>query len=479
MSLSDVYDPLLTLLETDDNSEEFDGILPRMKALGYSKERIGEILNNSKKIDGLISDYFNSPARDGRYHFYNHRKQGMEGVPTTILGILKDLGAIDENGGFLAFGSCGELLNTVFTEENAAAVRDHWLFTSILTFSTVTDYNRSVEMPDEYYSMSAAQIIRSCAQDVLCEEYIRQYIDDSTFNEISELAEEVKKSAVDTVYNAEWLSTHGKELARRKILKMRETIGRNMDTNNLSDVELADNAVDNLISLMVSKMHFICSQVPKEDADRDIFDGDMVDVNARYNYRYNSLYLCTGLLTEFQEKVGESYEERMGHIGKILAHEISHAYGPQGISFDSNGWYEPWLTEEEQAAYAKEVMALTDFFDGKEDEYGNKISGEQIANETYADILAMKICLKLLSQKEGVDYDKFFRAAAREQAMYYSKEGYGGLSDAAKEYLGGKLRINYVYGQFDKFYETYDIDESSPFFVPEDKRIKLFKAENE
>ena len=74
-----------------------------------------------------------------------------------------------------------------------------------------------------------------------------------------------------------------------------------------------------------------------------------------------------------------------------------------------------------------------------------------------------------------MDYDKFFRAAAREQAMYYTKDAYAGMSDEAKGYLPGKLRINYVYGQFDKFYETYDIDESSPFFVPEGKRIDLFK----
>ena len=473
--LGDIYDTLIALLETDDNSEAFDGVLPRMKSLGYSKERIGEILNNSKKIEGYISNYLTDPAVEERYHFYNPRKKGIEGVPTEILAILNDLGAIDADGGFLAFSNCGEFLEAVFTEENVAAIRDHWLLSAILTFSTVTDFDRSTQMPEEFYTASAVQIIRSCAQDVLCEEYIARYIDDSTFEEIAALAEDVRKYAIETVYDTEWLSTHGQELARRKILKMRETVGRNMDTNDLSDLELADNAVDNLISLMVSKMHFMCSQVPKEDAERDIFDGNMADVNAWYIYRYNALYLSTGLLTEFQEKAGESFEEKMGHVGKILAHEISHAYGPEAISFDSNGWFEPWLTEDEQVAYAKEVQAIGDFFDGKEDEYGNKISGMQIANETYADIMAMKICLQLLSQKEDVDYDKFFRAAAREQAMYYSKDAYAGMSDEAKGYLPGKLRINYVYGQFDKFYETYDIDESSPFFVPEGKRIDLFK----
>ena len=42
------------------------------------------------------------------------------------------------------------------------------------------------------------------------------------------------------------------------------------------------------------------------------------------------------------------------------------------------------------------------------------------------------------------------------------------------EHLPGKARINGVLGQFDKFYEVYDIDESSPYYVPKDNRIKMF-----
>ena len=41
-------------------------------------------------------------------------------------------------------------------------------------------------------------------------------------------------------------------------------------------------------------------------------------------------------------------------------------------------------------------------------------------------------------------------------------------------HLPCKQRVNCVLGQFDKFYEIYDIDENSPFFVPKEKRLSAY-----
>ena len=444
-----------------------------MKDLGYSGARIKEILENSKKVDGYINDYLNSPQNDGRFHNFNPTLMENRGVTVPMLDILRDLGILGENEGFVALNACDDFLNSLFTQENVPAVRDYLIFTSALTFSMISDYDRSVSMPDEYYTLTARQILLTYAHDVLLEEYEKCYIKDSTVSEVAALLEEVKKGAIDVVCNSEWLSTHGKELARRKILKMRDTVGKNTATKNLSDIVMSDNVVENYISLVVSQKRFEYSQLSKEDEARDFFAKDMFDVNARYLYQLNAFYICSGLLSEYSEGNLDSYEEILGHAGRIMAHEISHAYGPLGIDYDSNGWYEPWLTGEEQAEYDKELQAIADFFDGKEDEYGRTISGRQIANEAYSDILSIKICLYLLSQKENVDYDRFFRTCAKNLTMYYTEAG----TDIPPEngYLPGKMRVNYVLGQFDKFYEIYDIDESSPFFVPEDKRIDIFK----
>ena len=45
--------------------------------------------------------------------------------------------------------------------------------------------------------------------------------------------------------------------------------------------------------------------------------------------------------------------------------------------------------------------------------------------------------------------------------------------DAGK-YLPPRERVNLIVGMFDEFYETYDIDENSPYFIPKEERVKGF-----
>ncbi len=466
------YDKLLAELESDENAAGA-GIIAEMEKMGYSKARIGEIFKNAEKVDGYITEYLYSPDNDGSYINFNGKCMENRGVTVPILDILKDLGIIGEGEGVLAMNAFDKFLNTLFVEENAQAIRDYHIMSSVMAFSILTDVERTDMKPEEYYTDMMTRLTIFLAGDVITEEYTKRYIQASTVEEISALLEEFKKTAIDEVCKAEWLSTHGKELARRKILRMRSAIGKNEAAYDLSDVVMTDDVVENYISMIVGNDYFHCSQLNKEDDERDIFSQDMLDVNARNLYTINGIYLCAGLVSEYEETVGDSYEEKVAHIGRTIAHEISHTYDPRGIWYDSNGWYESWLTEEEQSAYDKEAAALAAFFDGKEDEYGRKISGDVILNETYADILGVQICLKLLSQKEDVDYDKFFRTYAGLQTMFYTEDGTG--IPPENGYLPGKMRVNYVLGQSDKFYETYDIDENSVFFVPEDKRIKLFK----
>ena len=44
-------------------------------------------------------------------------------------------------------------------------------------------------------------------------------------------------------------------------------------------------------------------------------------------------------------------------------------------------------------------------------------------------------------------------------------------------HLTGKLRIDYIFGMFDKFYEIYDIDPNSPYYVREQDRLRVFGAQ--
>lgn len=68
------------------------------------------------------------------------------------------------------------------------------------------------------------------------------------------------------------------------------------------------------------------------------------------------------------------------------------------------------------------------------------------------------------------DYDAFFRAYARGSACYYNDEGIKDMMEN-DNHLPARERINFILAQFDEFYDTYDVDPESPYYVPEGERL--------
>ena len=118
------------------------------------------------------------------------------------------------------------------------------------------------------------------------------------------------------------------------------------------------------------------------------------------------------------------------------------------------------------------MKKLTEYLDGKEAGYGRTVNVERVIQETFTDMLAMQICLKVLSEHENPDYDLFFRSYAKLWAMYATEESIDGILNDT--HLPGNLRVNCILYQFDEFYEVYDIDENSPYYVKPEDRIKVF-----
>ena len=325
------------------------------------------------------------------------------------------------------------------------------------------------ELPDEVkaeygmdYPQIAYSILTTLAPDVINQEYQELYVEEGKLEEAAALTDEIKDVMRSLISDADWLTPHGKELAKHKLLTMRASFGLNGTGNYFEDVELSDNTVENYLNMLVSNQRFFRKQTSKDDEQRDIFDANLYEINGRYFYNNNAFIVTNGMLGSDRLKKSDAYEETLALLGACIAHEISHSFAPYGIDYNYHAYYEPWLEADERAAYDEKAQAVTEFFDGLEIEYGEKIDGKLVMDEAFTDILSIECCLKLLEQQENPDYDLFFRTYATDHAYFYTQEG------AAKE------RINYVLGQFDKFYEVYEVDETSPFFVPKEKRIRIF-----
>ena len=470
-SMSENINEMIDAINGNGPKAKGESFLSLMEELGYSKERAFEILTNAHEAGELIEAYWNNPERDDYTYFYKPEKLEKEGVEVPVFEILSDLNAIGASEEFLAEKGCCEFLNTAFTEENVPLLRDHLLIKSVFFFSWMTTPEIVTEETKDMTPVALSFLMVN-AGDVLTKEYNARYLDDSVIEETVEYIKEIKQAAIDTVYDAGWLTTHGKELARRKILRMGEVIAENEDTDDLSNITLSDDMVENYLSFVVNRDRFFKTQTVKEDENRQIYKADMLDVNGRFYPEYNKIMITAGLISCYADAGEMSYEEKLGYFGRTIAHEIAHCYDPSNIAYDGDGYFEPWFTDEEQSAYDEEINKLGTFLSGKKDEYGNEIDVNTVMNEAYADILSLKICLRMLSEKEDADYDTFFRTFAKQNASYYSKEDANEILNDA--HLPTKLRINLICGQFDEFYETFEISQRSEYFIPKEERIDLF-----
>lgn len=459
------YDGLLTN-PSDDKKDAGEKYLAMLESLGFSKDRAVEMIENAGKLGGLIDEYYNT---NEDFPCFQKSDLDAKNVSVPVIDILVKLNAFGMKRQVVAKESFCEFLEKVYTPENVELLRDHMLFSAIFELSSIygEEYLKADYGMDN--SAQALLVIKGVAIDVLNKEYQKIYLDENTLNDASAMADDLKDVMRQKISDSEILSTHGKELAKHKIMNMHVNLGLNGDGNYFEDVQMTDNAVENFISILVSRDRFYRRQTIKEDEERDLFNADLYEIDGRYFPNNNAFIVTNGLLGA--ERIGENstYEEKLALLGACMAHEIGHSYDRNSIDYDYHAYYEPWMNEEESAAYQEKVQSIIDYFDGMEIEFGEKINGNLVCDEVIADIVSIGCCLDLLEKQDNPDYDLFFRTYAHNWACYYTKEG---AAEAVKdEHLPGKQRINCILGQFDKFYEIYDIDESSPFYVPEENRI--------
>ena len=99
--------------------------------------------------------------------------------------------------------------------------------------------------------------------------------------------------------------------------------------------------------------------------------------------------------------------------------------------------------------------------------------GSQIEGEAIADLVAVKILLRIAGKDDTFDYDRFFRNFSESwrtitttQSEYYTL-----LQDT---HPLAYLRVNAVVQQFQEFYDTYGIKEGDGMYLPPDRRLEVW-----
>ena len=206
----------------------------------------------------------------------------------------------------------------------------------------------------------------------------------------------------------------------------------------------------------------------------DDWANDVLQTNAMYDPRSNSIIILRGVLGGVLYRENMSDEELCGSIGLIIAHEISHAFDPTGAQFDATGRMNNWWTEADHAAFDARAQRLIDYCNGITAFSGLRVAGESVQGEAVADLGAAQCMLNLLEEKKGdVDYRAFFETIAGtwRQVITWEVERYYLLQDS---HMPNYLRVNTMVQQFPQFHETYGITEGDGMWLAPENRVPVW-----
>lgn len=310
--------------------------------------------------------------------------------------------------------------------------------------------------------------------------YIREYCTEEMRQDIESLIDEVIGHYRVMLENEDWLSPETRDKAVDKLDHMRI---RAVYPDTLADWSQLDfkgpEEGGTLIEAIMALDQFSVSLYEarvNQSVDKDVWDQTTEQasrVNATYNPQDNSINILAGILGGVFYRPDMTYEEKLGGIGFVIGHEISHAFDTNGANFDRDGAVNNWWAPEDYAAFRARTAKLVAWYDGYVPYPGGTYSGERVKGEAIADMAGMKCMLAIAAQRESFDYDAFFRQFATLWRMVMLPNALM-IQISSDTHPLNMLRTNVTVQQFQEFYDTYNVQPGDGMYLAPEERFAVW-----
>ena len=391
-----------------------------------------------------------------------------------------------------------ELLDEIWTEENLPALKAYLLTHTaysaypFLDLETAGCLIREEETDEELRKVMNA----SCQSEVLssrellgvAEEnaYMTYFADEEEKQDITALCEEIRAAFREILEHSDWLSPEGRKQAVAKLDSMTFSVlkpDQLIDSSYLA-VDREASFLDNYARILVNSIRHSCALAGTQRVPGDWRYDIRPEIattaeNAFYYGSFNQFFILSGFVNEATYRKDMPAEEKLGKLGEVIGHELTHGFDPLGIQYDKDGNKvvtdsNPygWLPEEDYKAFMERADRIAAYYSAIKPFPYAVCEGERVWGEAAADIGGMAIGLKIAKKYKDFDYDRYFRSHAELWRMQstISTERY----DVTNEHPLRYLRINTVVQQFEEFLETYGIREGDLMYLAPEDRINLW-----
>ena len=381
-------------------------------------------------------------------------------------------------------------LNELYTEENLQAIKAYLIddiASSYMAYIDENSYRYLQQLQMKRYGGDSAaadedqayHFVQGRLSPEISRIYVENFVTQEKVEDIELLINEAVEYYEQMLREIDWLSEETREKAVEKLKGMGVRAVRPEKWIDRSGLKIGTKEEGETLISAIEKIAFFV-----EDYERSLLNTkvdpsywmteNITEVNSYYYASLNEIYIIAGILGDKFYDENMTIEEKMGAIGSIIGHEISHAFDTNGAQFDKDGNVTDWWTEEDYATFRERAGKLIDYFSTfTVDDSGNNYNGFLVQTETIADMAGLKCMLGIAKGIDGFDYDKFFRSYATMWRELLTEE-YMATVIRTDTHALNYLRVNAVVQQFEEFYETYDIKEGDGMYLAPEDRVAVW-----
>lgn len=481
----------------EDCDKEVGYILGR---LGYSDAEIKTLAKKCHAFENKMADI----NYNGEYEYYQNEVVSKDELIKyarnyPLNDLLEHYKLGDEKnytGDYKYLKGIGRL----YTEKNVEAMKAYFKYRLInqsmyyLDKESMDKYrelyqditNQFSEVVDRYPDRAEFLIISETPLKAAMDQaYLDTYFDERTYNDIVNLTDMIIAEYKSMLKDKDWISEENKESICKKLDNICYNIIRPSNEPDFGDMQLMSKdeggtLLDALCVLNRFKIENYTNAVSRP-LDRSFWDiyseqDSTTEVNAFYSPWLNSLCIDAGILCGDFYSYDWPLEQKLGRIGVIIGHEISHAFDSNGVYYNEEGDYKSIIEGNDMSTFSEKASKVDAYYDGYspfEGAAAYNTSKNRVSPEAIADMGGMKCALNIAKKQGSFDYDLFFRSFASLYKCLTTKSNEVDCVNSDPHPLQF-LRINVTVQQFDEFYETYDVKPGDNMYLAPEDRIAIW-----
>lgn len=329
----------------------------------------------------------------------------------------------------------------------------------------------------------AVETVSSALGEAVGQMYVEKYFPAAAKERMVTLVKNLQESLGDRIKNLSWMNDSTKVKALEKLATFHVKIGYPDKWKDYSTLEIKDDSFWANVERANLWGHAEMIAKAGKSVDKDEWLMTPQTVNAYYNPTTNEICFPAAILQYpfFDMNADDAFN--YGAIGVVIGHEMTHGFDDQGRQYDKDGNLKDWWTEEDAKKFDERAQVMVNFFDSIEVAPGVHANGSMTLGENIADHGGLQVSYQAFKNATSAAPLEKIDGFTPEQRFFLAYAGVWANNTRLEEVLNrtksdvhslGQWRVDGALPQIGAWYETFNITEKDPMYIPVEKRVSIW-----